>query len=139
MTERPQIFAKEWRACLSAHYQSVVAKSDAINERSLSAVLTHLNFTDEELNDLRAAAIQGLSTETGKPIPQLAEISERSQDSKTTTLSNLLEQDENELESDDDSNFELEAAGDDASEEEITAHNEPEDDGPEFPQLSLFD
>ena len=85
MTERPQIFAKEWRACLSVHYQSVVARSDTKNEQSLLAVLAQLNFADEELNDLRAAAIQGLSTEPGKPIPQLAEISERSQDSKTTT------------------------------------------------------
>ena len=75
MSERPPIFAEEWRRCLRAHYQEIVQQGDSQNERSLLKILNRLGFSDAELQDLRASALGAVSENCDnqtKPAPILS-------------------------------------------------------------------
>lgn len=56
MTERPQIFAQEWRRCLAAHYQTAVRLQDVQQIDNLARLLSQLNFPEQQLAGLQAAA-----------------------------------------------------------------------------------
>ena len=71
MTERPAVFTEDWRSCQRAHFQHVVASGDVQNERSLLRVLTKLGFSERELSDLRAAALNDREPDTANPAPVL--------------------------------------------------------------------
>lgn len=46
-------FANEWRDCLAAHYQYVLAKKDTRNEASLRTILEEVGFAAEDLAAVR--------------------------------------------------------------------------------------
>ncbi|MCY3835156.1 MAG: hypothetical protein OXF83_01785 [Anaerolineaceae bacterium] len=56
MTERPQIFADEWRRCLAAHFQATVRLQDDPQTDTITRLLSQLNFPAQELAALQATA-----------------------------------------------------------------------------------
>ena len=139
MTDRPEVFAKEWRSCLRAQYQRVVQQGETQNERSLLRVLTKLDFSETELEELRMAAIQGAPAEIAHSTPNLAGIRAETQASAAHAASVNDDQPINSKTRDE--MDEIDPVADDADEpdDDLTLHNEAVDDIPESPQLSLFD
>ncbi len=45
-------FAREWRACLQAHYMYVVRVQDQVAEPTLRVVMRDIGFSDAELGEL---------------------------------------------------------------------------------------
>jgi hypothetical protein len=51
------IFEDEWRACLRAHFFHVIKEQDSGNERSLTTVLLETGFAEDEIEAMRAEAL----------------------------------------------------------------------------------
>ena len=49
-------FAEDWRECLRAHYAHVVNVGDKRTEKSLTAVLQGIGYSDKELLDWKLYA-----------------------------------------------------------------------------------
>ena len=139
MTKRPEIFAREWRSSLRAHYQRVIQQGETQNERSLLRVLTQLNFSETELSELRAAAISGAPVEIAQPIPNQAEIRAKTRAGGTLAASIPDCQPGNSTAHDE--MAEIDTAAEDANEldNDPTLQDEAVDDTSESPQLTLFD
>ena len=139
MTDRPEVFAEEWRSCLRTQYQRVVQQGETQNERSLLRVLTQLDFSETELEELRMAAIQGAPAEIAHSAPNLAEIRAETRASAAHAASVTDDQPINSKTRDEMDEIDPEADDADEPDDDLTLHDEAEDDVPESPQLSLFD
>lgn len=123
------IFADEWRECMTAHYMDVIRRGDKRTEDSLTALMMgELGFREDELRELRVMATMHVDDVRADFVPDL-EILE----SEASAVQTFISISEPELMTEP----EMEAAPE--MDEEVVEEESPSEDRQDGPQqLSLF-